>query len=331
MQDIADKLGVSRGTVSLVLSGKSKNRVSDALRDKILATATEMNYQINELARSLRTGYTNTIGVVVTDISNEYFGKLTFYIQEEAKKYGYLVLTVNSNENDKELSAIVRMLINKKVDGMIVVPTENCFDVLKNVVDAKIPLVQLDRFCPGLSVDYVGVNNYGTSVTAVKSLIDRGCRKIGMVNFSLNLTALKERSRGCIDTLKNNNILDESLIRDIDYGRQEMEIGRAMSDFVCAKNVVDAIYFTSRRVFAVGLKELMRLNIPFPKKIRVLCFDEVETLLSSPIQIDYIEQPIKDMGSKAFDLLLDKIRGSQENGNYLFEAKMKPSNIFENY
>lgn len=331
MQDIADKLGVSRGTVSLVLSGKSKNRVSNAVREKVLATATEMNYQINELARSLRTGYTKTIGVVVTDISNEYFGKLTFYIQEEAKKYGYLVLTVNTNENDKELNAIVGMLINKKVDGMIVVPTENCFRVLKNVVDAKIPLVQLDRFCLGLSADYVGVNNYGTSVNAVKSLIDRGHRKIGMINFNLNLTALKERSRGYIDTLKNNNILDDSLIKNIDYDRQEVEINQAMYNFVCGSNVVDAIYFTSRRVFAVGLKELIHLKIPFPKKIHVLCFDEVETLLSSPIHIDYIEQPIKEMGTKAFDLLLDKIKGNQENGNYLFEAKINLDNISKDY
>lgn len=97
MQDIADRLGVSKGTVSLVLSGKSKNRVGEELRKKVISTAESMDYHVNEVARSLRTGKTNTVGVIVTDISNEFFGKLSYCIQERAKKFGYLVLIANSN------------------------------------------------------------------------------------------------------------------------------------------------------------------------------------------------------------------------------------------
>lgn len=86
MQDIADKLGVSKGTVSLVLSGKAKSgRVSEKTCQKVKQLAAEMNYYPNEIARSLTTGRTMSIGVIVTDISNEFFGNLTFHIQERAK------------------------------------------------------------------------------------------------------------------------------------------------------------------------------------------------------------------------------------------------------
>ena len=145
MQDIADRLGVSKGTVSLVLSGKSKNRVGEELRKKVISTAESMDYHVNEVARSLRTGKTNTVGVIVTDISNEFFGKLSYCIQERAKKFGYLVLIANSNESDEEMEKVTGILVQKKVDGIIAVPTENCKNSLQKIVDSHIPLVQVDR------------------------------------------------------------------------------------------------------------------------------------------------------------------------------------------
>ena len=91
-------MGVSKGTVSLVLSGKAKGQVSEKTADRVKKMAAEMHYYPNDIARSLSTGTTMTIGVIVTDISNEFFGNLTFHMQEQAKKYGYTVITTNTNE-----------------------------------------------------------------------------------------------------------------------------------------------------------------------------------------------------------------------------------------
>ena len=133
IQDIADKLGVSKGTVSLVLSGKAEgSRISDEMSKKVKETAEEMNYQPNEIARSLSTGKTMTIGVIVTDISNEFFGNLTFHIQEQAKKYGYTVITTNTNESLDEFSNAVTTLLNKQVDGIIFVPVDNGRQIAEN-------------------------------------------------------------------------------------------------------------------------------------------------------------------------------------------------------
>ena len=163
MQDIARRLNISRSTVSLVLSGKSDGRVSEAVKKKVLETAKEMNYHLNELARSLRVGSSNLISVIVTDISNEFFSQMTFHIQEAAKKAGYLVLTINSNENDDEFEQMARILISKQVDGIIAVPTPDGTDALKMIIDQNVPLVTVDRYCEGVEADYVGVDNYEAS------------------------------------------------------------------------------------------------------------------------------------------------------------------------
>ena len=320
MQDIADRLGVSKGTVSLVLSGKSKNRVGEELRKKVISTAESMDYHVNEVARSLRTGKTNTVGVIVTDISNEFFGKLSYCIQERAKKFGYLVLIANSNESDEEMEKVTGILVQKKVDGIIAVPTENCKNSLQKIVDSNIPLVQVDRYVDGIKASFVGVNNYGSSSSGVEKLINTGCRKIGLINYDLNLSALNERRIGYIDIMKEHGLLDKSLIRNIDYNKQEEDIEEALDYFFKERKDLDAVYFTSRRVFLTGMKNISKRKIAVPKGFRFLCFDEIEFLLSEGYEIVYVEQPISKIGTKALDLVMDGINGDSTTGNFLFDA-----------
>lgn len=149
MQDIADKLGVSKGTVSLVLSGKAKGgRVSEKTADRVKKMAAEMHYYPNDIARSLSTGTTMTIGVIVTDISNEFFGNLTFHIQEQAKKYGYTVITTNTNERLDEFDNAITTLMNKQVDGIVLVPVAGGQEIVERVIKKQVPVVQVDRFFP---------------------------------------------------------------------------------------------------------------------------------------------------------------------------------------
>jgi len=320
LQDIATKVGVSKGTVSLVLSGKSGKRVSPATREAVIEAAREMNYQINEVARSLRTGKTKIIGVIVTDISNEFFGRLAFYIQEEAKKYGYLVITANSNESKQELDNLVTMLINKKVDGFIIVPTEDGQEILQHILDKEIPLVQIDRYCKGIDADYVGINNYGITVNAIQNLVTAGNSRIGMICYDLNLNAMRERRQGYIDVLKNHQLLDRSLIKDIQYDQQENQIKDAMIELLDKTNPIDSIFFCSRRIFITAMKYISLLGLELSDSQHLLCFDEVDGLLSNHGKIHYIKQPVENLGTKSLHLLMEKINGSKDYGNYLFEA-----------
>jgi LacI family transcriptional regulator len=320
MQDIAKKLGISNATVSLVLSGKAGNRVSNKLKAEILSKAEDMHYHVNELARSLRTGQTMTIGVIVTDISNEFFGKLTFFIQEEAKRFGYLVLTANSNESSSDFENLVNMLINKKVDGMIIVPTSNSVKILKKIENSHIPFVLVDRYCDGINADYVGVSNYESSKDAVKNMISQGYKRIGLINFDIRLNALTERRQGYIDEMEENNLLDTSLIYNINYDNEKEEILNALTNLMHDKNIIDAIYFTSRRTYTVAENLIYEYKLRNFYDLPVLCFDDVSNSRIANMKLNYVIQPIQEMAVKSFDLLLNKFKGESSYDHYVFNT-----------
>lgn len=317
MQDIARRLNISRSTVSLVLSGKSDGRVSEAVKKKVLETAKEMNYHLNELARSLRVGSSNLISVIVTDISNEFFSQMTFHIQEAAKKAGYLVLTINSNENDDEFEQMARILISKQVDGIIAVPTPDGSDALKMIIDQNVPLVTVDRYCEDVEADYVGVDNYEASKKAIEELLAEGFKNICMMRLDLDIPPLNERERGYLDAMKAAGQQQHIAIHRIRFG-EEME-----SDLqVPLKSVMatDAVFFSSHRVFTEAMKQVARVG-GVPKGQCVLCFDDVRPYMTGTSDIRYIEQPIADIAQKSFDLLQAKMKGEKGIGKFIFPTR----------
>ena len=322
MQDIADRLNISKSTVSLVLSGKSAGRVSDPVRDLVLKTAREMDYHLNELARSLRVGSSNLISVIVTDISNEFFGQMTFHIQEAAKKAGYLVLTINSNESDEEFEQMARILISKKVDGIIAVPTPDGAASLKMIVDQKVPLVTVDRFCDGVEADYVGVDNYEAAKSAMRELLAEGFRKVSMVRLDLDIPPLNERERGYVDAMR-----EAGLEANIDMHRIRFAEGHRHDFFNSKESLMaaEAVFFTSRRVFTQGLEGVVRVG-GIPQGQCVLCFDDVRPYMNSTNDIRYIEQPVADIARKSFELLLARIHGTSETGRYIFPTRCVAKN-----
>lgn len=317
MQDIARRLNVSRSTVSLVLSGKSDGRVSEAMKKKVLETAKEMNYHLNELARSLRVGSSNLISVIVTDISNEFFSQMTFHIQEAAKKAGYLVLTINSNENDDEFEQMARILISKQVDGIIAVPTPDGTDALKMIIAQNVPLVTVDRYCEGVEADYVGVDNYEASKKAIEELLGQGFKNICMMRLDLDIPPLNERERGYVDAMKAAGHEKNIAIHRIRFGEEmERDLLVPLNDVLSS----DAVFFSSHRVFTEAMKVASRVG-GVPDGQCVLCFDDVRPYMTGSSDIRYIEQPIAAIAQKSFDLLLAKIKGEKQTGKYVFPTR----------
>ena len=318
MQDIADRLGVSRSTVSLVLSGKAGSRVSEDVKKKVFQTARELNYHINEVARSLRTGSSRLISVIVTDISNEFFGRLTFHIQEEAKKAGYLVLTINTNENPRDFGEMVRVLIGKQVDGIIAVPPPGGEEAIAHIQAMGVPVVTVDRPLEGLEVNYVGVDNYAGARSAVDALIRDGYKDIVLVALDLDIPPLNERQAAYRDALSAAGLQGKADIRLIPFGREEeVDIVRIMQGL----SRKDAVFFTSRRAFTQTMAQLAWNGLAVPEQQCLLCFDDVQPYLTVHANLRYIEQPVEEMARKAFSLLMDQIQGKQETGRYLFQTR----------
>ena len=308
IKDVANKLGVSAATVSLVLNGKDKNgRVSEVLAEKIRQEAKAMKYEPNSLARGLRSGRSETIGLIVADISNSFFANLAFHIQEYAEEYGYAVIITNTNESADKMDKMISVLRSRQVDGLIIVPTENGEKLIDKLVKDKYPVVLLDRYFPELKASYISVNNYQASMEATNLLLNLKCRRIAHVTYKSSLPHMQARRDGYIAAMTKKGLYDPTLIKEVEYRTIVNDMPKAILELISNEEKVDGIFFATNTISTIGLKKLAGLNIEISKDVKVICFDKNDALEFSNMHIPYIQQPVPEMGKQAVDLLIKQI------------------------
>ena len=175
LEDISKELGVSKTLVSFVMNGRAKEmRVSNKMAKKVLEKSKEMGYKPNYLARALRTGKSKTLGLIVADISNSFFSKLARSIENEAIKYGYSVIFGSSDEDSLKSTRLIELFKNKKVDGIIICPTQGDKKEIEKLQQEKFPCVLVDRYFPDMESNAVVVDNFSGSIQIINKLIKRG-------------------------------------------------------------------------------------------------------------------------------------------------------------
>lgn len=305
---IARKLGVSAATVSLVLNGKNKNgRVSKEMSEKIIEKATELNYVPNSLAKGLKMGHSKTVGLIVADISNVFFGALALHIQNYAEKEGYTVVIGNTNEKLEELKKMISFLNSRQVDGLIITPTEGSEKLVQQLIDHKKPLVLVDRSFPELNVSSVLIDNYEISYRSTQELIRRGCKNPAFISYKQDQYHTNERKRGFEEVVKNMGMYDVNNIKEVRYLHLMSDMNRAVLELIESKKKIDGIFFATNSISIAGLKSLFKHNLIIQKDIQVMCFDESETYDLLPFSIPFIKQPIEEIAKKALQQLLYQI------------------------
>lgn len=324
LKTIANELGVSSATVSLVLNGKNKNgRVSKELSKKILDKAAELNYVPNTLAKSLKVGKSRTIGLIIADISNLFFGALALHIQSFAQQNGYTVIIGNTNEQLSEMEHMINFLLARQVDGFIITPTEKSGTLLKKLRSSNIPLVLVDRYFPELNVSSVLINNYEISYKSTEVLINKGCKNIGIVTYKQDHHHVNERKKGVIDALKNAGIFNPNNIEEVRYEYLKDDISVAIMKMLSASPKIDGIFFTTNSISINGVKALINNNIVIQKDIQIMCFDENDAFYILPYAVPFIKQPIKDIAKTSIDLLIEQIENSnEETKNIVLEGEL---------
>lgn len=314
IKDIAQVVGVSTATVSLVLTGKNKNgRVSKDMSEKIKKIAQEMNYQPNRLAMSLQSGRSQTIGLLVADISNPFFGSLALYVQEEMEKAGYAVIIMNTDESDLQMERMINLLRSRQVDGFIIVPTEFGEKNICELMNHRIPLVLIDRYYPSLPVNSVLIDNYQVAYEACRYLIDIHCNKIALLIYENNQPHMTERERGYTNALKEAGLYDERLVKRVRYRSMNEDIIGAITWLAQERKDMDGILFATNTIAMTGIKQLLNLNFRIEEDVHVVCFDKSDAFDFMPVFIPYIHQPIADMGRLASQLLIKQIE-EEETG-----------------
>ncbi|MEZ0539784.1 LacI family DNA-binding transcriptional regulator [Fibrella sp. Tmos10] len=322
MKDIAQDVGVSIALVSYVLNNKKENRISKEVAKKIQEAARRLNYQPNQIAKSLKTSKTYTLGLVVADISNPFSSSLARIIEDEAAKHAYTVLFGSSDENPQRLQNLIDTLLNRQVDGLIISAPEGSESQLI-ALQSRIPFVLIDRYFPALSTNYVALDNYKAIYQGVQHLIHSGYRRIGLISFDTTLFHMSERKRGYRTALKDNQLpLNKTWLKELGQSTFKGEMARAIQELLANKQPVDAILFASNALALHGLKQLNALGIKVPDELAILSFDEVEAYDLFYTPITCIRQPLVDMGQMATKLLVEMIQKNNRITQVNLEAEL---------
>lgn len=311
LKDIADKVGVSTALVSYVMNGLEKEkRVGANVVVRIKKAALELNYKPNQIAQSLRTGTTKTIGLIVADIANPFFGNMARVIEDEASRFGYTVIFGSSDEDRIKSASLTDILMNRQVDGFIIVPAEGTALQIKTLQERGIPVVLTDRYFGEITTNYVVLDNYRASYDAISHLIENGYKRIGMIVYQSTLIHMQERIRGYVDAMKASHLEDEIRIEEVRYDFVNSDIEQCMNSLTGGGKKVDALLFATNALTISGLYCIRKLNLKVPEELAIIGFDgnAAFDFFSSPVS--YIEQPIEEMGREAVRVLVEQINRS---------------------
>ena len=310
LKDIAKELGVSTALVSYVLNGKEKEaRVGEEMVQKIREHARKMNYQPNLLARSLKFGRTNTLGLIVADISNPFFAMLARIIENVAGGLGYTVIIGSSDENTEKAENLVETFLGRQVDGLIITPVEGMENKIHELKTRQIPHVLIDRAFTAEDEDAVLTDNAEVSRKAVDLLIKNGYSKIGMIGYKTGLMHMEDRISGYKKALKENGLkINARLVKRVPYENTEEIVAKNIRDFLGnGKPKVDALFFATNSISLSALKEIIRLGIRVPEDLGIVCFDESEAYDFFYSPITYVKQDMQGIGENAVQRIVQMV------------------------
>lgn len=312
-KDIAQELGISRSVVSFVLNGKNKEmRISDELTKKVLDLVETRNYQTNHIAKSLKTGKTHTIGLIVADIANPFFANIASEIEKEVRKKGYSVFFCSSNENKMNFKVQLENFKNRQVDGLILIPPINSDKILTLLGSQNIPFVIMDRVFENLGANSVNINNHKAAYDATTRLINNGRKKVALINVNNELITMSDRTNGYIDAIADNGMeANPNLLQQLKYSNVAEHVNEAVNKVIM--NNADAIIFTTNKLGVQGVQAIGNKGKRIPEDIAVISFDDTSAYAVAKTSITAIKQPVAQMCKEAVRIIMKSIDKSESN------------------
>jgi LacI family transcriptional regulator len=304
--DVAQRAYVSKTTVSHVVNGT--RFVEDDTKQRVLAAIAELGYRPSNVARSLTTKRTGSIGIIVSDASNQFFGEMLRGVEEAIKPAGYTLIVCNTDESLDREEHYLNLLLSQRVDGIIAAATSQKWAVLAMAEARQTPIVFVDRRFEGLDGPYVGADNAGGAYKGARFLIDRGYRRIGIVAGFQRLSSMRERLHGFRQALAEANIpLPEEWVATSELS---IEAGREATRRLLTALNRPAALFVSNNLLSLGaLLALRDLALRCPEDVALVCFDDHPWAAVCAPPLTVVSQPARSIGHCAADILCTMIKG----------------------
>jgi LacI family transcriptional regulator len=303
IRDIARLASVSVATVSAVINGKGK--VSAELTSRVQQAMQALDYHPNHLARSLRVRRTFTIGMMIPDVTNPFFTDVMSGVQQQARLHGYSLIFCDANEDPELECQHLKTLCSRRVDGVLLAPTDS-ETAQDRATRERFPLVFFDRIPAGFKGSAVITDNFEGAHSAANHLITLGHERIAIITGRLNLSNGSERLEGFRQALQEARLpLSQEYLRLGDFG---LESGyRCALELMTLPTPPSAVFSCNNQMTLGLMRALRELDIPCPRRVSVVGFDDFDWAASFSPRLTTIAQPSYEMGKQAMALLMEKI------------------------
>lgn len=319
MKDIARIAQVSTSTVSHVIN--NTGYVSDAMRERIMKVVKELNYRPSVLARSLKIKQTKTLGMLVTATNNPFFAEVVSGVEQYCNQHDYNLIISSLDGNEERLEQNIQTLIQKQVDGLLLMYSDSRHSFLKQL-DVALPMVIMDWWPTALSADKIYENSELGAYLATKCLIEQGHKEIAIITGNLNKSLAQNRLQGYKKALNEHQlaIRDEWIIEshfDFEGGVE------GMKKLLQAGKRPTAVFACSDTI-AVGVYQVAWQNgLRIPQDLSVIGYDDITLAQYLAPPLTTIHQPKAELGKLAVETLLERIKNPHKSEqSILLEPKL---------
>jgi DNA-binding LacI/PurR family transcriptional regulator len=317
--DLAKELNLSTATISRALS--RPEIVAPQTRTRVLDAVRRSGYQMNGIARSLRTQSTQTIGIIVSDICNPFFSAIVKAVEDVARTNGYTVLICNADEDGRNEEVAMRLFIERQVSGVIRCSAGGNSSLLEALRQKSIHLIDLDRQSGPPNIDTVILDNALGASLGTRHLVELGHKRIAIVSGPLHLSNARDRLEGFRKTLRAARV---------SIPRNYIEFGdfREASGYQAAERLLSlpcpptAIFVANNEMMAGTLLAVRQRKVKVPRELSLVGFDDARwaRYLEPPLTV--VSQPAELMGQKAAQLLLTRLHGRTTPQTIVFEPEL---------
>lgn len=308
IKDIAKKTGLGLATISSYLNGgnvREKNRIL------IEEAIEELHFEVNEIARGLKTNRTKIIGIIIPELNNPFFSEVVAEMEDILRNHGYATMLCDCRTDEKREAEAIEFLKKRRVDGVISVPVTRegaCFQELQ---ESGIPVVTVDRKLEGVDCDCVLVDNRGGTKSAVERLIQAGHQNIGIITGKNDVYTTKERLLGYYDALEAAGIAcDDSLIAN---GQFTIRGGAsALKELVEKNEKMTAVYVCNYEMMVGAMIEVNELGICIPEQLSFIGFDNIEFAKACVPRLSIVTQPIQNIAKEAVNCMLERLENGKQ-------------------
>jgi LacI family transcriptional regulator len=321
IQDVARKAGVAPITVSRVIN--NSGYVSDETRQKVEAAVSELNYVPNTIARSLRLKQTHTLALVLTDITNPFWTTVARSVEDVANAAGFNVFLCNTDESVAKQDGYLRALLQKRVDGVLLVPAEMDVELLPWIQGQDTPIVVVDRRVAYAPVDVVRCDAEGGAYQLVRHLLDLGHRRIAVLSGPQEVSTAADRVAGYCRAMAEAGIeVEPEWLR---FGRFTQASGYEMAQQLVRSESRPTAMFGVNNFIALGaLRALKEAGIRVPEDVSLVAFDDFASEFVVEPFLTVADQPAYEMGRRAAELLLARL---SEDGPDSYQEVVLPTRV----